>query len=543
MYEDLIVSQTSDKSRPLKQPDAILHPKIEKYIDDFINDDGDTGDLIEYLAKGYEGNLHKIDIIGSIMKNHCIDMQKKFNSFLLQRIIQLFDTTKFDQMVEYESVIPDWLPAMIDDPYWSKIIFKLGKRFPRSQFTNYCFSRLCLKHPENVSKLQPLRTKYEQFVNIFNYHFKNFSSENKEQLINLITTDSRTVMFAALVLDRNNHTSLIQEIEIKLNKTPQLLFFFQRVLMHLDQWRDDAIRAYFGQILLTPHHITLFNDYALYSNYSRSLVFRKLSHSLLDPNVDENTTNMIFTALTEIGDDSDDFQKCIKGVMVLKKWKFRTKDDLWYALNSCKQYFVATNVLTKIDSLVQSKSVILQKSIDSLTEKEPVVQILKEIFYWQPALRQRTFTRVKRLFIVAADQHQSNPRFANDLFDSLSFYFDNGYCLQVLDILKRADIQMDQARERKFFMALLPRLRAPYSEKFINDLAFTLDSKKVRMCFFPEPGKQPTPTNISALQTLVRFIEFANRQNACKGLSKQASILDDLRSSASKIINQQLRRF
>ena len=539
MIDDLIFSQTSDKSAPLKEPDAILHPKIESYIEEYINEDGDTNDLIDFLSNGYSGNLHKIDIIGSVMKNHGYNFQERFNSFIIKRIIQLFETSKFDQLVEYESAIPPWIYEMINNPAWSQTILSLAKKYTKSKFANFCFTKLCEAHPENVSSLQPVFHKFGQFQSVFQYYFTNFSAENKKRFLSIVTTDMRTLMYVALCLDRNSHVKLIQEIEILLNSKPPMLFFFQRTLMRLDQWDDDGIQAYFGKILLTPRHIALFNDYALYSNYSRSLAYRKLTSSLLDPNVDELTTNKILTSLSNLNDQSQDFQKCLKGVMVLKKWRFKSKDDIWYALNSCKEYFVASNVLIKIDSLMREKKVIVPESIASITDKEPVVEILKEIFYWQHSLRERVFTRFTRLFLI---DNQSNSRFLNDLYDSLQFYFDNGMCINVLNILKRPDITMDVARERKFFMVLLPRLRAPYSDEFIKELSFTLDSKKVRLCFFPAPGKQASPSNISALKTLINFIEFANRQNACKGLSREASILDDLRSAASKVVNT-IRRF
>ena len=536
---DLIFSQTSDKSVPLKEPDAILHPKIEQYIEDFINEDGDTNDLIDYLSDGYTGTLHKIDIIGSVMKNHGYNFQERFNSFIIKRVIQLFETSKFDQLVEYESAIPQWIYEMIDNPAWSPIILALAKKYPKSGFTNFCFTKVCSSHPENISSLQPLFHKFEQFQSVFRYNFENYSAENKDKFLSLVTTDMRSLMFAALVLDRNTHLKIIQDIEIRLNHVQSMQFFFQRILMKLDHWDDEGIQAYFGKVPLTPHHISLFNDYALFSNYSRSLAYRKLTSSLLDKYVDEATTDKILSSLSKLDDQSSDYQKCLRGVMVIKKWKFKSKDDLWYALNSCKEYFVASNILIKIDTLTRSNQLIVPELVGSKSEKEPVVQILKEIFYWQPSLRERVFSRFTRLFIIDA---QSNPRFLNDLYDSLQFYFDNGMCINVLNILKRPDIPMDVSRERKFFFALLPRLRAPYSDEFIRELSLTLDSKKVRLCFFPAPGKQASPSNLSALRTLISFIETANRQNACKGLSREASILDDLRSAASKIVNT-IRRF
>ena len=531
----LVFSQT-DKSIPLKQPDAILHPNVENFITDFINEDGDTADLIEFLSKGYIGKLHKIDILGSIMSKHGFDFQKIMQEFLQKKVIQLFESDKFDAVVSDRDNIPQWVEQMISTPFWAESIINLEKKYSRSEFVKYCFSQICQKHPEYVKEMPSYVVSFDDFRNLFHHYSLNLTAENEKDFINIVTADDRTILFTAMCLDRNTQVVLIRKIESTLRTSPSLELF-QKTCMKLDNWSNEMINAYFGKIELRPDHVEMFESYANISTYSKDLSMRKITASLLDRNVRKETTEKIVHYLMEQeGQNNDEeTQLIIKGVNIIRKWSFVSKDDLWYALHCTKHYIIATNVIEHITTLINAKQ--LPKRVP--IEMSPEVLILEEIFYWHPSLHERVFKRIKFMFNI--DKGEDDV-FRTALYDSLIFFFNNEMPLEVLDLMKDPKVTMDTIKERAFFLKLIPHLRAPYTEDFIKKLARVFNSKKVKTVFFPLSSGTVSQINISALTQLKKFIETANNEGAFKGMPQEALIFDELRSDASKVINSRMNK-
>lgn len=523
----------ADSSHPLREPDAILKPNIEMLVSNFIEEGGDTNDLIDYLANGYVGKLHKLDILGSLMSKHGIDFRQNFRNSIQKKIYQMFKPEAFDYLVLDPMNIPKWIDELIESKFWISVIFPLLERYPQSSFLIYCISQVCLKHPENIESAPPYVLRLDAFQNLIRNYIENFSPENQTKLINILTSDTRTAMEAAFLFDRNTQFKLIQQVEVKLSQNITNLHLFQRILMKLDGWSSNIINAYFGIVPLLPEHITEFRDYANRSNYSKDLVFRKISASLLDPNVSNQTTEEIIKFLSEVTEIDVDMKLYTTGINSLRKWTFNEAGDLWSAFQILKNFIIASNALDMMKYLAKTNKLAIS---DGHLNRSPEIDILKEIMYWHPQLRNKAFDVYTLLYEGIRGKTDQYKILMYALYENLHYMFGFGLAIKVLHFLRKKKEPLDSSRELQFYITLFPLLRPPYSDEFLLEFARTLDSTRVRTIMYPLSNMKPAPIQVTVLRYLIGFVQDLNKLNILKGKPKEAVMYDDLRHAAMKAL-------
>ncbi|EAX85375.1 hypothetical protein TVAG_225160 [Trichomonas vaginalis G3] len=523
-------SQT-DHSQPLREFDAILHPKIEDLVSSYIENEGDTNDLVEYLANGYVGKLHKLDILGSLMSKHGYDFKEIFRSSIKKKVYQMFNPDVFDSLIKDSMSPPEWISEIIESPLWTSVMFSLLERFPNSEFLNYCVTQVCLRHPENVSDVPPYVLNLDAFQNVIRFLIENWTPENKEKFIKIISIDPRTAMETAFILDRNTQISLIQDIERSLSKNITYLNVFQRTLMKLDGWSSTSIEAYFGIVPLHPDHIESFKECYNFSNYSKDLVHRKVSASLLDANVSNQTTLSLISFLQTISSENIDIQLYSQGINSLRQWRFKEAGDLWSALQILKNFIIATNTLDMMRYLAKNNRLAIE---DRNLNRSPEIDVIKEIMFWHPTLRMKAFDVYVMLYESIRGKTDVYRILMNNLYDNLIYMFGFGISIKVLKFLRTKKEPLDIARERQFYIKLIPLLKPPFSDEFLLEFAHTLDSKRVRSLMYPASNTRPIPVQVTLLTSVINFVQELNRQNILKGKPTEAVLYDDIRHAASK---------
>ena len=92
--------ETRDK---LQQPDVIVNPNVQSYIENFIAHNGNQSEMIAILADNYQVRLHQIDAYDSILKKMGFNVLGDFESFITKKVMQSFNPSIVDTIFRTET--------------------------------------------------------------------------------------------------------------------------------------------------------------------------------------------------------------------------------------------------------------------------------------------------------------------------------------------------------------------------------------------------------------------------------------------------------
>lgn len=518
--------------------DAIMHPNVQDHIDKYISSGGSIQSMIEILSKGYKGNMHMIDALGSVMEKHGFSFQQDFEKFLFRKLITNINPHRITEAVDYKNIVVDWVETMISSTFWITIIIELSKRFPNNDFLNFCLSSICKQYPEKVSELPPCSTEFESFSNVFYDRFTRIrycDSINDPILtsfVKIAATDDLSIMYTLLSLDRNVSVSILQLLEAELENREASLEYMQSMILRLEQCPKQAGELLISDQPLTTEQITfLMDELDNRSQYLNSLICKRLLKDLFNFGLTDELRLAYILALCQLTSIDVNVEFMCEAVNIIKTWKF-VQNDVALVCYAVKYKFFAVGLMPFLEHHILSDFF----EYDTPTPS-PERQILCEIAYWHECLVSQVLDITKKAILKPRNQPgYVIDEFHKDFYEVLYFLYLIGMSFEVFDFIVHKSRPEDRALNRTLIVKMLRAARKPYSKQFLHVVAEALSDPDIHTLFFTSKGQSINKTQITCLEYVCRFAEQINRDDSTRTYDSDAQVFDDIRHQARRTI-------
>ena len=479
--------------------DSLLHPDIENKVFEFMENDGSEYQLKKTLVDNYKGTLHKIDLLCHVFKDSKYDIASKYDNFIVNICSKKFKPEVFEKALEKD---PDLVEKVISTQCGCDIIVDLSGKYLSSRFVNMCMDRVCLEHPQRVKYLTRQYSKFNHFDPLIRYKIEHSSCKSAD-LASFLATDARSILEAAMMLDRNTNVNMFKLIEKEiLRYKDSLYWFFLRILMKFDGWSETCMGAFMGEVKLNKSIISQFHSLCEKSRISKELIYRKLISILLNPKFDDSISESVISILCGDHIDSSDVPKYVLGISYVKEWKYDEREKLPYTLYALKNYIFAKCILKFVKGKIESSNFLK-------SDYYPEMNILLEIAYLHPSLRNKVFD----IYVLLMNNCSTKP-YIDTIYDNLIDWIYFGMHKSVFAALKSKDSKTDHFTKRKFLKYFVQQINTKSlstESEFVIDLLNLLNSKSIREIIFTQDYKTLSVKEL--LITLKYFLEELNKNN------------------------------
>jgi hypothetical protein len=123
-----------------------------------------------------------------------------------------------------------------------------------------------------------------------------------------------------------------------------------------------------------------------------------------------------------------------------------------------------------------------------------------------------------------------------DLYEICFYLFRLGHHLEFLELIGTPTPANDQYLKRKFLVTIMSTVKPPFSKEFLRQMLECLLRPPIKSLFFPDKQKVLPAMLISALDTVARFTEQINRNEATRTYESDAAKFDELRREARRAV-------
>lgn len=527
----------------LAKPDAIMHPDVQNYIDQYLSTDGNTRRMIALLADGYQGRLHQIDALGHILQKIGVDFRDEFESFLLRKVIHSFNPGMADSAFEANGPA-EWIMDLAKSQFWSTVIVELSRKYPTCAFLCYTLDQVCQLNPRFVKFLPACRVTYPSFSRVLRDRLADAmrcssnSDRGVHELIEILATDDRTIAEAALFLDQERDISLIHAIESFLESRPNLSVIFKRLLFKRSGFSHRVISELlappeFNSSMELVKRLVESGKWARMSLYVMDTIVKRLM-SLAVSEEDEDKVVEIMQCLCDMtGADGD--PRLLADAAV--RWRKHDVDSFGsvsiLAYASQRRFFgafLAAELAIKVDSPAFFGLGQTRPSSDSV--------LLREIAYHHADLIPFVFQIVEKAIrtekkIVGGELHLM----MEELYDMGFYLFSLGQSIEFVRLLAVRTPDSHNHAKRKALIDVMRSVAPPFSRRFLTEMLKCLTAPHVKSIFFPASQKMQS-SYLTSLEVLVMFCGQLNQNDDTRTSASEALAYEQLRNQAREILFQ-----
>ena len=522
----------------LAKPDAIMHPDIQSHIDEYLATDGNTGRMIALLSEGYQGRLHQIDALGHILQKMGVNFMDELESYILRKVVHSFNPGMADSAFELRGA-PDWVSGLAGSRFWATIVVELSRRYPTCKFLCHCLNEVCRVNPRFVKFLPPFRIGYESFVHVLRDRCRDAmlcsSPDDKSviELIQILTTDDRTLAEAAMILDQERDISLIHGIEKFLTDRPEMSRLFRSFLLQKDGVDPEII-----SFLMSPdvefESIMDLESLAGHSLYVLDMAVKKMMHIALTETDRRKVADVMQWILDATGCEGDP-QILAKAAECWRNHKYFDSADLSIVIYAVKRRFFATAILPALDQMVSSNSYfglgVSPPSCESI--------ILQEIAYQYEDLVPYVFGIVERaLFCEKKLVGGALGFLLEDLYNLGYYLFCLGSSIEFIRLLSKQTPEVQNFQKKAVLIKIMRSVSPPFSRQFLTEMLNCLTTPHVKRLFFPRGQNASGVAYVTGLEVIAKFCGQLNESDDTRTSPSEAHKYEELRNHAREVIYQ-----
>ena len=523
----------------LAKPDAIMHPDIQSHIDEYLATDGNTGRMIALLAEGYHGRVHQIDALGHILQKMGVNFMEELESFILRKVVHGFNPGIADSSFESRGA-PDWVSGLAGSRFWATIVVELSRRYPTCKFLCHCLNEVCRVNPRFVKFLPPFRIGYESFAHVLRDRCRDAmlcsSPDDKSvmELIQILTTDDRTLAEAAMLLDQERDISLIHAIEKFLTDRPEMNRLFRSFLLRKDGVDPEAI-----SFLMTPDSLETefeptrdLQSLAGHSLYVLDVAVKKLMRIALTETDQQKVADVMQCILDATGCDGDP-QILAKAAECWRIRKYSDSSEQSMIIYAVKRRFFATAILPALDQMVSSNSYFgLGVSPPSCESR-----ILQEIAYQHEDLVPYVFGILERALSSEKKLVGGALGFLFEDLYALGYYlFCLGHSIEFIRLLSKKTREAHNFQKKAVLVKIMRTVLPPFSRQFLTEMLNCLTTPHVKALFFPRGQNPSGVAYVTGLEVIVKFCGQINENDETRTSPSEAHKYEQLRNHARELI-------
>ncbi|KAG2175451.1 hypothetical protein INT43_001098 [Umbelopsis isabellina] len=496
------------KHRALASQDSILEPKINEVLSDFLTLGGRPMDVVSCLSESYVGLPTLCNTASEWGQELGINSKDLMRDVIKGMLIDRFDSTAVDTKFMGAETRPPWLDAMIQDPYWRKVLYELSEKHQRCDLLNLAIQMIAdAGYQGEIVKVASAST----YIGVFNDVLKDSLErllqeddvgldENLPDLIRVCCQHEQTYLYSQLLLKRladqpggEPYRRISKELETNaLTKGDEhLISILRTYLWEFPQSLASPITA-----ILQNSHATPGDIFAIYRQYTsanpppvRFLCDSQLLDILLKavfvprlgqtpkPEIQEKIIYLIAYAVTvndSEGKDTNEINSISEKLKLLST-------TLTKRTTGANMPGAITTILDLMDVPIVSMALLYWISY-LLTEtswyetyyRSAVVpvphQILEEIAHRHPLQRPFVFEVLKKNLTVEVKNLSPEIMMAlrKTLLDRMIYLAQLGFVLPVLKYIKRISSSIDESLIVHTLKMILDMAEPPYSDEFID---------------------------------------------------------------------------
>jgi len=129
----------------LCRDDSIMEPKVMFNVRQFIKCGGRPEDVLRSLTSSYRGYAEMVNLVSEWLQFAGVGADEIVSSVqkhLRDLIVRLFDPKKADTIFQEGPSAPEWLEAMIQEPFWRSLIYQLSEEHKDCLMLNFAIQRI-----------------------------------------------------------------------------------------------------------------------------------------------------------------------------------------------------------------------------------------------------------------------------------------------------------------------------------------------------------------------------------------------------------------
>lgn len=496
------------KHRALASQDSILEPKINEVLSDFLTLGGRPMDVVSCLSESYVGLPTLCNTASEWGQELGINSKDLMRDVIKGMLIDRFDSAAVDTKFMGAETRPPWLDAMIQDPYWRKVLYELSEKHQRCDLLNLAIQMIAdAGYQGEIVKVASAST----YIGVFNDVLKDSLErllqeddvgldENLPDLIRVCCQHEQTYLYSQLLLKRladqpggEPYRRISKELESNaLTKGDEHLISILRTYL----WEFPPSLASPITAILQNSHATPGDIFAIYRQYTsanpppvRFLCDSQLLDILLKavfvprlgqtpkPEIQEKIIYLVAYAVT-VNDSEEKDTKEINSISEKLKLLSTT---LTKRTTGANMPGAITTILDLMDVPIVSMALLYWISY-LLTEtswyetyyRSAVVpvphQILEEIAHRHPLQRPFVFEVLKKNLTVEVKNLSPEIMMAlrKTLLDRMIYLVQLGFVLPVLKYIKRISSSIDESLIVHTLKMILDMAEPPYTDEFID---------------------------------------------------------------------------
>ncbi|KAI9285358.1 TH1 protein [Umbelopsis sp. AD052] len=496
------------KHRALASQDSILEPNINQVLSDFLTLGGRPMDVVSCLSESYVGLPTLCNTAGEWANDLGINSQDLMRDVIKGMLLDRFDSAAVDTKFMGAETRPQWLDAMIQDPYWRKILYELSEKHQRCDLLNLAIQMIAdAGYQGEIVKVATAST----YIGVFNDVLKDSLErliqeddigldENLPDLVRVCCQHEQTYLYSQILLKRladqpggdafrriskaletnaltKGDDHMISTLRTYLWELPPALTSpITAILQNKHASPGDVIALYRQYTSPTPPSVRFLCDSQLLDILLKAIFVPK-SGQAPKLEIQEKIIYLIAYAVTVLDTEPKNDEEIAS---ISQKLKLLSVTLTKKSSGATMSGAIGT-ILELMDTPIVSMALLYWTSW-LLTEtswyetyyRSAVVpvphQILEEIAYRHPLQRPFVFQVLQNNLTVEVKNLSPEIMMAlrRTLLDRMIYLVQLGYVLPVLKYIKRISSSVDESLIVHTIKMILDMAEAPYSNEFID---------------------------------------------------------------------------